>query len=233
MNSHPQKRQHELQNEDESIQRHIIRSCSLGDDQSRQHLLKVADSALSRYRQGIIDPLHLRDVMRFNVFRALAMNAISMYLTNDWLNYEAISSFSIHSSATETSIAAYPPSLKPTQLQYTVEHHPWIDLLPCPHLRDNFLRIVQKLGEDAIDEDMLCHDIVDAGPGEVQPDAALIVWGKPWDASGWEVSEAFTQKWGHLLHGCDDLLESTNYWRAKRGLPHLTYQKTQTPAQYE
>ncbi|MGY6417380.1 hypothetical protein, partial [Vibrio parahaemolyticus] len=82
-------------------------------------------SALSGYRQGVIDPVHLPDVLRFNIFRALAMNAVSMYLTNDWLNYEAVSSFYIQSSATEMSPATYPPSLMPTPLQYTVEHHPW------------------------------------------------------------------------------------------------------------
>jgi hypothetical protein len=38
---------------------------------------------------------------------------------------------------------------------------------------------------------------------------------------GWEVTEGFLRKWGFLLEGCDELIESTNRWRALRGEERL------------
>ena len=152
------------------------------------------------------------------------MNAISLSLTDDWLNYEATSEFGLTTiDLSMEADTACPRSLKPTLLQYTVRHHPWIDLLPCPRLRDNFLGIIQQFGEDAIDEDKLCQDVIEGRTRDTDSHAAaLIVWGNPWEVASWEVSEEFVQNWGCLLHGCKELLESTNVWRGKRGLPNLT-----------
>lgn len=186
--------------------------------------MKFADVALSRYSMGIANPVHLPDVLRFNIFHAFAMNAISLSLTDAWLEYDAISAFGSQLfTPVKDSHRSYPRSLEPTMLQYKVEHHPWIDLLPCPTLRDNFLRIVQEYGEDAIDEDKLCQDIIDAGTRDTEANtAALIVWGDPWEVASWEATEEFVQNWGCLLYGCNELLKSTNAWREKRGLPYLS-----------
>jgi hypothetical protein len=49
----------------------------------------------------------------------------------------------------------------------------------------------------------------------------FLVWGASWDMNGWEVSESFVRKWGFLLKGCPDVIESTNYWREVRGEERL------------
>jgi hypothetical protein len=52
------------------------------------------------------------------------------------------------------------------------------------------------------------------------PDAVdnmLLVWGEPYDPSNWEVTEGFIKKWGWVIQGCPDILQSTNKWRAKGG----------------
>ncbi|RHZ62469.1 NmrA-like family protein [Aspergillus thermomutatus] len=101
----------------------------------------------------------------------------------------------------------------------SVPHHPWIDLLPVAELRDNLL----CQSETTYDAAQLCRDMqgfqsVSSGRGGV------IVWGEPWDQQGWEVTEAFVQKWPWVVRGSRSLLESTNYWRAKRGEPALYFQ---------
>lgn len=45
-----------------------------------------------------------------------------------------------------------PGNLRPTALQCEVLHHPWIDLLPVPKMRDNLI-----LAEDTYDGAELCE----------------------------------------------------------------------------
>ncbi|KAH6691442.1 hypothetical protein F5X68DRAFT_201914 [Plectosphaerella plurivora] len=92
-------------------------------------------------------------------------------------------------------------------------------------MRDNFLTAVLLLGEDNVDEDALCKDVVDSG-GEESPFAgpdALIAWTDPWSPGGWEVTEPFLRKWGWIVRGCVELQEGTNTWRSRRGLPSLRF----------
>ncbi len=87
------------------------------------------------------DPRQLTDVLRFNIFNALAHNAKVLGFNDDWLKYEAISPFGATQDDGPPNLliaANCPPNMKPTMLQTTVEHHPWIDLIPCPRMRDNF-----------------------------------------------------------------------------------------------
>lgn len=44
-----------------------------------------------------------------------------------------------------------------------------------------------------------------------------MVWGDPWRQDEWESSQGFVTKWGWLLKGCDDVVRSSNKWRASRG----------------
>jgi hypothetical protein len=107
-----------------------------------------------------------------------------------------------------------PPSLRPTWLQRSTTHHPSLDVFPIPFVRDKLL-----LADESYDDQDLCFDLVGgwhnhAGVGHM---AGVIVWGEPWDPFAWEVTEPFVKKWWWLLEGCNEIIESTNYWRAKRG----------------
>ncbi|RDW61645.1 hypothetical protein BP5796_11537 [Coleophoma crateriformis] len=107
-----------------------------------------------------------------------------------------------------------PLSLQPTDLQQTVVHESWIDIIPYPAMRDNILS-----NQDQLDVDALCDDFLGGmydGLSEVQS-RGLILWGDPWSADGWEVSDGFARKWAFLLRGCGDLIKSTNKWREVRG----------------
>ncbi len=157
----------------------------------------------------------LLTLIQFNVFRALMSNNKHLGFGLEWLDVEAISPFNI--SLSPRSYESMPVNLRPTRLQHTVEHHPWIDLFPFPRLRDNLL----LLGPEYDDTD-ICHDIVEIfdRPSEK---AGLIVWGEPWNPCGWEVSMDFLEKWAWVVKGCDELLQSTNYWRERRGEPPIYF----------
>jgi hypothetical protein len=151
----------------------------------------------------------LLTLIQFNVFRALVCNTFTIGFTMEWLDENAVSPWSLSTFANIDP--SCPTSLRPTMLQRKIYHHPWIDLFPIPKMRDNLL-----LAGDSYDETALCNDLIDFCdvPNEK---TGLIVWSEPWDPSGWEVSTAFVAKWGWVIEGCDKLIESTNYWRAKRG----------------
>ncbi|KAK2042309.1 hypothetical protein LZ31DRAFT_624118 [Colletotrichum somersetense] len=188
-------------------------------------LIRFAGEAYENYRNGIPRPGNLTTLVRVNVFHAFVQNVRVLNFDGGWLTYEATSPFNqsgpgLGPAATGNSC---PENMRPTRLQLTVEHHPWIDFFPHPKMRDNFLRIVAEHGEDYIDEDDLCRDIVDVGAGAGVEESALIVWGEAWDPRGWEATEPFLKKWGWLLAGCTEVLEGTNYWRQRRGLPKLRF----------
>jgi hypothetical protein len=158
--------------------------------------------------------------VRVNVFYALARNIALLGFDDAWLTDDAVSPFNRQGPLPETAPAC-PDTLRPTQLQVSVSHHPWIDLFPCPRMRDNFLAAVLLHGEDAIDEDALCRDVVDGG-AEAGTEA-LIAWTDSWSPRGWEVTEAFLRKWGWLVRGCVEMQAGTNAWRQRRGLPSLKF----------
>jgi hypothetical protein len=185
-------------------------------------LENFARQASSVYELGTPNLIHLADTVRSNVFLAFARNVEILGFDDGWLSYDAISPFNLHGPLPSASIS-YPATMCPTTLQASVEHHPWIDLFPCPRMRSNFLEAVVAYGEDAVNEDDLCHDVVDAGD-QTGPDAtAIIAWTDPWSPNGWEVTEKFLSKWSWLLYGCVELQEGTNAWRGRRGLKRLRF----------
>jgi hypothetical protein len=157
----------------------------------------------------------LLSLVQFNITRALVTNAKTLGLTTRRMSRQARSRFA-STGVEATFIESLPPSLQPTIFQLTIPHHPWIDLLPVPELRNNLLR----RSSDSYDAAQLCRDMrgfqqVAHGRGGVT------VWGQSWDPHGWEVSPDFAQKWPWVVQGCQSLLESTNHWRGTRGEPPL------------
>ncbi|KAF3394120.1 hypothetical protein F1880_004832 [Penicillium rolfsii] len=158
---------------------------------------------------------------RLNVIRALHANLNALGYEPTQMDDEAESNFSISGPKLfQINEAALPPALRPTLIQRSIPHHPWLDLIPIPKMRDNLI-----LAGDSIDDVKLCHDIcgnvaskLDAKrSAEAKGETGLIVWKDPWDPSGWEVTETFLQNWSWILRDCWDLFRSTNTWRRKRG----------------
>lgn len=113
------------------------------------------------------------------------------------------------------------PHLRPTALQLTHSHHPYVDLFPCPIFRQ---RLIEVLSTDPpmIDESDLCADFGNGG---------LICWGSrlggspgatgsgaPWDIRSWEAQPWFLKKWWFLVGGADGpLFQQSRWWHELRG----------------
>lgn len=179
-------------------------------DETQKSLARFEGYAYSRYLEGSPRTDLLLTLIKFNVFRALMANEKTLGFMNQWLQCDAISPFFRSQDGTQGVVHACPANLRPTNLQLTVEHHPWIDLLPDPKMRNNIL----LLGDD-YDDGPLCHDVVDNRHGKQSE--SLIVWGDPCNLDSWEIGEDFYKKWPLVVQGCHRLFKATNNWRVRRG----------------
>ncbi|KAG0632985.1 hypothetical protein HOY80DRAFT_1065553 [Tuber brumale] len=173
---------------------------------------------------------HLIDLLYYSIHRAFESNIKTLGLTIQHMaQHDRISDFnsitledgvleslgSVEAAPLLTPQTVHlPPTLRPTLLQVSVIHHPWIDVFPSARLRENLLR-----AGHSYDPDQLCSSIMGSGRG--LGDNGLLVWGEPWDPYNWEATENLAYGWAWMFEGCADIIHSTNTWRSKRGLPPL------------
>ncbi|KAJ5524399.1 hypothetical protein N7494_011049 [Penicillium frequentans] len=178
------------------------------------HKRKALIEQLATYHNSYVMncPLsnHLLTLTKMNVHRAFVSNMVTLGITWEWMQEDSISPFYTVGPAKE--VLPTRPTLIPTTLQRRSEHHTWIDLFPCPIMRDNLVRAGNEW-----DDDDLCADIMGFWNGGSPDPQGLIVWGDPSDIGNWELQPGFVTKWGWIVRGCSEIIRATNQWRAKRG----------------
>lgn len=178
-----------------------------------------ARRAYTEYMLHSPRPSALHTVVQLNVLHALMQNASALQITGPALcSLDSVSPFN-HVGPTHPAFdTALPPSLQPTALQRSTKHRPWIDLFPLPELRDALLSVRYTALENDIGTDLLDVEEADG----LKPN--LVVWGDAADPKAWEATVQFLRKWGWLVRGCRELLESTNSWRERRGDRRLVFE---------
>ena len=148
---------------------------------------------------------------QYSMFRAYVQNASLMALDFAlFADDESVSPWTIFNPFPEPS-AKLPYHLQPTDLQLRTYHHPYLDVIASPLLRDNIL--IATLSNEQ--EDQLCIDLHSNG--------SITVWGsQPWSSMGWEVSQDFALRWGWILDA--ETIRSSDFWRMERGDPPLAIQ---------
>ncbi|KAJ6031454.1 hypothetical protein N7540_002186 [Penicillium herquei] len=167
-------------------------------------------TALQYYTLGSPRTDLLLNLISLNFTRALMENIRILGLTSDQLHDDAISPFSTAGPWLDDSFHNLPITLQPTLIQRFIPHHPWLDLLPDPQMRDNLIIV-----GDFEEETQLCLDMTGNGSARSEM-SGIIVWSDPWDPAGWEITESFARSWGWVIANCYNLAHSTNRWRAKR-----------------
>ncbi|CAH0027948.1 unnamed protein product [Clonostachys rhizophaga] len=199
----------------------------IDNDRKRQVAISLMRRAYEEYSLKDPRPASLPFLVRLNLLNALANNAYKIGLSPCSLcNDDMISPFNF-AGPIQTWQAVpkteCPDTLAPTELQIRVIHHPWIDLIPFPALRNNLLKEVEA---GTVDDDDLCCDLMDISDSDPNliNRPAMIVWGQASDDRVWEVNSAFQRKWGFLVKDCPGIITSTNSWRAKRGEGPLIFE---------
>ncbi len=168
---------------------------------------------------------HLLTLVYYNVYRALIANVAILGLNLDMMVTDDYPSpFTPLSPTASSALRALPPCLQPTPLQQSMAHHPQWDIVPDPVIRDNLLR----KGEPNIDDVELCMDLIGSEARRARyqhstESAGCIVWGDPWMAESWEVTESFVRKYPWLFVGARHMEETTNAWRSERGEDPLRF----------
>ncbi|KAJ5345161.1 hypothetical protein N7452_003165 [Penicillium brevicompactum] len=194
-------------------------TCSIAPPEIHSMMRQFESLALQSYVHNSPTTDHLLSLSKLNIQRAIIENIHSVGMTMEWTQRdESISIFNMPTPQLPELLI--PPSLRPTQCQRLIPHHPWLDFFPFPNMRDNLIAV-----QDLIDDDDLCHDLM-AFWDTRNTDATMLVWGPSWEPDNWEVTPAFLKKWGFLLRGCEDLIRSTNRWRAQRGEKYLSWKST-------
>ncbi|KAI8651917.1 hypothetical protein NCS56_01408000 [Fusarium sp. Ph1] len=187
-------------------------ACEPESERTERFIIHFSTRVHADFTKGSPRADMLLNLIQFNTTRALVMNARIMNITSELMLPDARSRLPYHAIDGAATIPSVPSSLKPTHLQLTISHHPWVDILPLPEIRDNILR----RDENSYDKKALCRDLrgfqdVANGLG------GMIVWGDPSDSEAWEVTEAFASKWPWVIQDCPRLLESTRHWKSIRG----------------
>lgn len=133
-------------------------------------------------------------------------------------------------------------ALDPTQLQASISHAVWINLLPFPIWRNNLISWERSFNHAELVGDIIGnlidlthffkpHDGDNNKPpmgcgmsllpmsldAHLNNRTGLILWGEPHIAENWEFTAGFLRKWGWTLKGCEYIVKSTNRWRLKQG----------------
>ncbi|KAL2824273.1 hypothetical protein BDW59DRAFT_172999 [Aspergillus cavernicola] len=194
--------------------------------ESSRHLIQHLESLLhAEFSAGSPRTDLLLGLTRLNILRALHANIEVLGFSAAAMHDDAESPFATSSNIESTRpLTDLPLALQPTTTQLAIVHHPWLDLLPIPKMRDNLIQ-----AGDSINDAQLCHDMCGNQPPlnpksrarSANGETGIIVWKDPWDPSGWEVTETFLRLWGWAVKDCSELFRSTNRWRAVRGEPPL------------
>lgn len=152
-------------------------------------------------------------------------------------------------ASTASWISTLPAAWQPTTLQTTTPHHPLIDLLPWPAVRDKMIGMLSLPASRASSSNL--ESVSEAEQQQEEEAAALPkpeiiqqnedtgipplvgfvydmedgaegirIWGgDPYDGDSWEVGQVLFQRWWFVFDRA--VVERSNYWRRLRGAEPL------------
>lgn len=155
-------------------------------------------------------PMNELTILRAIVRISQRLNAPS------FLSLDATSPFTT-GAATPHSL---PPAWRPTPSQLAVPHHPIIDFLPWPGVREKllaFMSLPDELRPEGAAGPLalvnFAYDVEDSAEG-------LRVWGEDvYDPGSWEVGQVLFERWWFLFDR--EIVESSNRRRRLRGASAL------------
>lgn len=188
---------------------------------------------------------HLLTLIQFNVVRALSAIKDLIWQSTFYsipessrpgeLSEEVLFSRGVITHTSET----LPRSLVPVRSQKSFLHSIWVDVMPFPKMRENFITWEGQFDQADFANDLVgnlvdtttipefistvqsipCNlNLAAAADDEVTTSRnGLIVWGEPHLVDSWEATPGFLRKWAWAVQGCQDLIDSSNRWRVSRG----------------
>lgn len=177
-----------------------------------------ASSPTSDLQYCFPDEAHL-EVLELTLLRGCMMIANRLNVQDMIWTLTALSPFTEPAMA----FAQYkhlPANLQPTMIQMTVPHHPIIDLLPWPRVRDRMITVLSQPPEfrppQAASHTALLDFVYDV---EDSSEGIRLSGSDPYSANNWEVGEKVFHSWWWIFDR--DVLKRSNELRKLRGAPLL------------
>lgn len=176
----------------------------------------MGDDAVARF--DFPDEANLK-VMELDLLRAAMAIARRMNVSKIIYSLDARSPYT---SPTFSSLSFdhLPSNLRPTKIQMMIPHHPILDILPWPTVRNKMIVIFSQPPEErpiraASPTSLLefVYDIEDSSEG-------VRIWGDdPYSDENWEVGEKVFRNWWFVFD--NQIIKHSNSLRRQRGAPVL------------
>jgi hypothetical protein len=159
---------------------------------------------------------YLLPVNELTLLRALLRIATRLGAQSVW-ELTANSSFN---QGTAPPTEQLPKTWQPTVSQILMPHHPVLDFLPWPAVRDRIITVT-NLPDDArpptargpLAVVQFSYDLEDGAEG-------IRIWGSdPYDSKSWEVGQVLFERWWFIFDR--EVIDQSNHWRQLRGAPPL------------
>lgn len=180
------------------------------------------DSTSPSSSDGSFADSYLLPVHELTILRAVLRIAERIGCREQIWNLEAVSPFS---QGMATPSEQLPIAWKPTASQLLVPHHPLLDFLPWPGVRDRVINIFSM--PDAMRPPNATGPLAlvnFAYDFEDNSEGVRIYGGDPYDANSWEVGQVLFERWWFIFDR--DVIENSNRWRQLRGAPPLALKGT-------
>ncbi|RYP47843.1 hypothetical protein DL768_006160 [Monosporascus sp. mg162] len=163
---------------------------------------------------------YLLAVPPLTLLRALLRVANRLKVASSVWSLTAVSPFNL---GLGPAVSELPPSWQPTSIQLSVPHHPVLDLLPWPGVRDRLIGVM-SLSSEGVDGgggtgsrllDFI-YDMEDRAEG-------IRIWGSDlYDEANWEVGQVLFERWWFVFDR--GVVERSNQRRRLRGAAPLRIQ---------
>lgn len=159
------------------------------------------------------------NILELKLLRGCMMIAQRLNIEDLLWSLDSISPF------TDPSLAGLafdhlPVNLRPTKTQQLIPHHPMLDIIAWPAMRDKLILVFSQdpavrppIAASPTSMMDLVYDVEDSAEG-------VRIWGEdPCDSENWECGEALFRKWWWSLDS--NIIRKSNHWRRERGAPML------------
>ncbi|KAJ6444322.1 transcription activator acu-15 [Purpureocillium lavendulum] len=171
-----------------------------------------ASSSDSNFPDSYLLPVH-----ELTLLRAMLRIATRIGCKEQLWSLDALSPFN---RGNATPLEQLPAAWRPTPSQVLVPHHPLLDFLPWPGVRDRIIGIM-SLPDDARPPNAVgplalvnfAYDFEDNAEG------VRIYGGDPYDPDCWEVGQVLFERWWFIFDR--NVIDNSNRWRRLRGAPPL------------